>query len=138
MGKKWLKLKQSREPHICGIWGLRVNVLKYSTLFSFTLNKIIRMIISVSECFLSLSWRRFLSYKTSSLKFKSMDWLLNDRDRPVWNWNLCRTSFLRKVTIDKAVAFNHIKPISTFIQLYQLVFVYSIPVLKCSTFVGFR
>ena len=24
MAKKWLKLKQSWKPHICGIWGLRV------------------------------------------------------------------------------------------------------------------
>ena len=24
-GQKWLKLKQSRKPHICGIRGLRVN-----------------------------------------------------------------------------------------------------------------
>ena len=23
--KKWLKLKQSRKPNICGIWGLRIN-----------------------------------------------------------------------------------------------------------------
>ena len=26
MAKKWLKLKQSRKPHICGIQDLRVNV----------------------------------------------------------------------------------------------------------------
>ena len=34
MAKKWLKLKQSRKPHVCGIRGLRVKEETLAQVFS--------------------------------------------------------------------------------------------------------
>ena len=42
VAKKWLKLKQSRKPHICGIRGLRVKIqesLWYENLTGYYLSK---------------------------------------------------------------------------------------------------